>query len=132
MLVRSGKGFVEDNCSDWAASLTYYGVLALFPSAIVVVALVGLVSQGDRTVDTVVDLLATSAPVGGRQRGPWSSISDVVDEQSSAGLLLSFGLLGAIWSASGYIGGFTRASNAIYGVEEGRPIWKLRPLQIGC
>src|SRR4029453_8203314 len=57
-------------------------------------------------------------------------IDDVVNKQGSAGLLLSFGLIGAIWSASGYIGGYTRAANAIYGVEEGRPIWKLRPLQL--
>ena len=50
VLVRSAKGFMEDNCSDFAAALTYYAVLALFPSAIVVVALVNLVSQGDQTV----------------------------------------------------------------------------------
>ena len=56
VLVRSVQNFVNDNCSDWAAALTYYGVLALFPSAIVVVALVGLVSDGERTLDTVVDL----------------------------------------------------------------------------
>jgi len=131
VLVRAGKGFVKDNCSDWAASLTYYTVLAVFPSAIVVVALVNLVSQGDRTVDTVVGLL--------RDMGASSLVSndvmvdairDVVGAKSAAGVLLSFGLLTAIWSASGYVGGFTRASNAIYGVEEGRPVWKLRPIQI--
>ena len=55
----------------------------------------------------------------------------MVDQQRSAKVLLSFGLLGALWSASGFIGAFTRASNAIYGVTEGRPFCKLRPLQIG-
>ncbi|MFD6565872.1 YihY/virulence factor BrkB family protein [Micromonospora profundi] len=132
VLVRSVRNFVTDNCSDWAAALTYYGVLALFPSAIVVVALVGLVSSGEQTVDTVVDLA--------RQVGAGSVVADdgvvgviraVVVEQSNAKVLLSFGLLGALWSASGFIGAFTRASNAIYGVTEGRPVWKLRPLQIG-
>ncbi|WP_203714866.1 YihY/virulence factor BrkB family protein [Asanoa siamensis] len=131
VLVRAGKGFVKDNCSDWAASLTYYTVLALFPSAIVVVALVNLVSQGDRTVDTVVGLLrdmGASSVVN--KPGVVDAIRAVVEQKSAAGVLLSFGLLTAIWSASGYVGGFTRASNAVYGVEEGRPFWKLRPLQI--
>ncbi|KOX10534.1 YihY/virulence factor BrkB family protein [Micromonospora profundi] len=132
VLARSVRNFVTDNCSDWAAALTYYGVLALFPSTIVVVALVGLVSSGEQTVDTVVDLA--------RQVGAGSVVADdgvvgviraVVVEQSNAKALLSFGLLGALWSASGFIGAFTRASNAIYGVTEGRPVWKLRPLQIG-
>ncbi|MEU5907576.1 YihY/virulence factor BrkB family protein [Micromonospora sp. NPDC047467] len=132
VLVRSVRNFVTDNCSDWAAALTYYGVLALFPSAIVVVALVGLVSSGEQTVDTVVDLA--------EQIGAGSVVADdgvvgviraVVVEQSNAKVLLSFGLLGALWSASGFIGAFTRASNAIYGVTEGRPVWRLRPLQIG-
>jgi membrane protein len=132
VLVRAGKNFVRDNCADWAAALTYYGVLALFPSTIVVVALVGLVSDGERTVDTVIGLardVGAGSVVGndafvGVVRG-------VVDQQSSARALLSFGLLGALWSASGFIGAFTRASNAIYGVEEGRPFYRLRPLQIG-
>ncbi|MDG4824333.1 YihY/virulence factor BrkB family protein [Asanoa sp. WMMD1127] len=131
VLVRAGKGFVKDNCSDWAASLTYYTVLALFPSAIVVVALVNLVSKGDQTVNTVVGLLrdmGASSLVD--NQGVVDAIEGVVSQKSAAGVLLSFGLLTAIWSASGYVGGFTRASNAIYGVEEGRPIWKLRPLQI--
>ncbi|MDG4801674.1 YihY/virulence factor BrkB family protein [Micromonospora sp. WMMD980] len=132
VLARSGQGFVKDNCADWAAALTYYGVLALFPSTIVVVALVGLVSDGPRTVDTVIDLareIGAGSVVGndafvGVVRG-------VVEQQGPAKALLSFGLLGALWSASGFIGAFTRASNAIYGVEEGRPFYRLRPLQIG-
>ena len=41
------------------------------------------------------------------------------------------GLVAALWSASGYVGAFSRASNVIYEAEEGRPFWKLRPLQVG-
>ncbi|MEU4470389.1 YihY/virulence factor BrkB family protein [Micromonospora sp. NPDC023888] len=134
VLVRSVQNFVNDNCSDWAAALTYYGVLALFPSAIVVVALVGLVSDGERTLDTVVDLakqVGAGSVVTGDDGGVVGVIRAVVLQQSNPKLLLSFGLLGALWSASGFIGAFTRASNAVYGVTEGRPVWKLRPLQIG-
>ncbi|NJP32507.1 YihY/virulence factor BrkB family protein [Micromonospora thermarum] len=132
VLVRSARNFVRDNCADWAAALTYYGVLALFPSTIVVVALVGLVSEGERTVDTVLDV-ARDVGAGSvvANEGFVTVVRGVVEEQSGASVLLSFGLLGALWSASGFIGAFTRASNAVYGVEEGRPIWKLRPMQIG-
>ncbi|MFF5173052.1 YihY/virulence factor BrkB family protein [Micromonospora sp. NPDC000089] len=129
---RSAKGFVDDNCSDWAAALTYYGVLAVFPSTVVVVALVGLVSEGDRTVDTVLDLareIGAGSVVG--NEGFVSVVRTVLDQRSGTKVLLSFGLLGALWSASGFIGAFTRASNAIYGVQEGRPFYRLRPLQIG-
>ena len=134
VLVRSVQNFVNDNCSDWAAALTYYGVLALFPSAIVVVALVGLVSDGEQTVDTVVDLanqVGAGSVLTDDEGGVIGVIRTVVLDQSNPKLLLSFGLAGALWSASGFIGAFTRASNAIYGVTEGRPVWKLRPLQIG-
>ncbi|MBQ1024222.1 YihY/virulence factor BrkB family protein [Micromonospora sp. C95] len=132
VLVRAGRNYLRDNCTDWAAALTYYGVLALFPSTVVVVALVGLVSDGERTVDTVLDLA--------RDMGAGSVVAnesfvgvvrEVVDQNSSAGVLLSFGLLGALWSASNFIASFTRASNAIYGVVEGRPVWRLRPTQLG-
>ncbi|SCL31197.1 membrane protein [Micromonospora pallida] len=132
VLVRSGRNFVRDNCADWAAALTYYGVLALFPSVVVVVALVGLVSEGDRTVDTLIGLardvgagsvVANESVVG--------VIEGVVDQRAGVKTLLGFGLLGALWSASGFIGAFTRASNAIYGVQEGRPFYRLRPMQIG-
>ncbi|MEH0841560.1 YihY/virulence factor BrkB family protein [Micromonospora sp. CPCC 205711] len=131
-LVRSGQNFLKDNCADWAAALTYYGVLALFPSTVVVVALVGLVSDGERTVDTVLDL-ARQMGAGSvvANEGFVSVVRTVVDQQSGAKVLLSFGLLGALWSASGFIGAFSRASNAIYGVQEGRPFYKLRPLQVG-
>ncbi|WP_428966645.1 YihY/virulence factor BrkB family protein [Micromonospora fluostatini] len=132
VLVRSGQNFLKDNCVDWAAALTYYGVLAVFPSTVVVVALVGLVSDGEQTVDTVLDLareMGAGSIVG--NEGFVGVVRGVVDQQSGARALLSFGLLGALWSASGFISSFTRASNTIYGVTEGRPVWKLRPLQMG-
>jgi membrane protein len=57
-------------------------------------------------------------------------LNDVVNAKGGAGALFGVGLAGAIWSASGYLGAFMRATNAIYEVEEGRPFWKLRPLQV--
>jgi membrane protein len=44
--------------------------------------------------------------------------------------MLVVGIAAALWTASGYVGAFMRASNVIYEVEEGRSIFKLRPLQM--
>ena len=132
VLWRSGMNFIDDDCGDLAAALTYNAVLALFPAAIVIVALVNLVTEGETAVQTVIDIL--------KDLGAGSIVADrnfsdvlnaVIVQQSSPKALLSFGLLGALWSASNYVGAFTRASNRIYHVEEGRPWWRLRPLQIG-
>jgi membrane protein len=130
VIKRSLKSFKEDDCTDWAAALTYYGILALFPSIIVLVALAGVVSDGERTVDTLLGILE-DVGAGGAIDAVEDPIRGVVNQRNAAGAALWFGLLGALWSASGYIGAFTRASNAIYGVKEGRPIWKLKPIQIG-
>jgi membrane protein len=129
VLRRSVREFQADNLTDWAAALTYYGILALFPALVCLVALVGLFGQYPRTVDA---LLGIASQVGAGSavhtlRGP---ISGVVRAKGGAGALLGIGLLGALWSASGYIGALTRASNVIYETREGRPFWKLRPLQI--
>jgi membrane protein len=130
VVVRSGTSFMNDNCTDWAAALTYYSVLALFPGAIVIIALVSLVADGPETVATIVRTARDVVPnsVINAIQAP---LTDVLAKRGSAKILLSFGVLGAVWSASGFVGAFTRASNAIYGVPEGRKWYVLRPLQIG-
>jgi membrane protein len=129
VLRRTFREFQDDNLMDWAAALTYYGVLALFPGVIVFVSLLGLLGQYPETFNALLDIvrqLASPATVDGIA-GPLES---VIREKQAAGALLGFGLLGALWSASGYVGAFMRAANVVYEVKEGRPFWKLRPLQI--
>ena len=127
---RAVTEFKDDNVTDWAAALTYYTVLSIFPALIVFVSLLGVFGQGQSTVDA---LLKIATDIGAPRdavntlQGP---IEDVVNQRGGAGALLGFGLLGALWSASGYVGAFIRASNAIYEVEEGRKFYILRPLQI--
>ncbi|MEV4638906.1 YihY/virulence factor BrkB family protein [Actinoplanes sp. NPDC049548] len=132
VLWRSVNGFIDDECGDLAAALTYNAVLAVFPVAIVVVALVNLVTDGRTAVETILGILKDLGAGSVVANKNFTAVLDaVIIQQSSAKALLSFGLLGALWSASNYVGVFTRASNRIYGVKEGRPFWKLRPLQIG-
>ena len=119
----------EDNLTDWAAALTYYAVLALFPGLIVLVAILGLVGQHPETTNALLDIVRDVGPASAVDtfRGP---IESVVKSSGGASALLGVGLLGAVWSASGYIGAFIRAANVIYEVEEGRSFWTRRPLQI--
>jgi membrane protein len=125
----SVREFREDNLMDWAAALTYYSVLSLFPGLIVLVALVGLLGQYPETTNAILDIIDRLGPSSAVEtfRDP---VEGVVKSKGGAGALLGVGLLVAIWSASGYIGAFTRASNAIYEVRESRSFWKLRPLQV--
>ncbi len=128
-LKRTIREVRNDNLTDWAAALTYYAVLALFPGLIVLVAILGLAGQHPQTTNALLEIVRDLGPASAVDtfRGP---IEGVVKSSGGAGALLGVGLLGAIWSASGYVGAFIRASNAIYEVEEGRPFWTRRPLQI--
>jgi membrane protein len=102
--------------------------MSLFPMLLVLVALLGLVGQ-ESTITTITDSLRTAGlnDVAKSVQGP---LDEIVRNKGGAGALVGFGLIGALWSASAYVGAFTRAMNAIYDVKEGRPFWKLRPLQV--
>jgi membrane protein len=130
VLKRTVRETKDDHLTDWAAALTYYGTLALFPALIVLVALVGLFGTYPKTTNALLDIVRQIGPRSAVKtfRGP---IEGVVRHKGGAGALLGVGLLAALWSASGYIGAFMRASNVVYETEEGRRFWRLRPLQIG-
>ncbi len=128
VLRKTAREFTADQCTDLAAALTYYAVLSLFPAVVVVISLLGVVGQGQRTTETVLGIVDDVLP-GSAIDSLRPTIQQLV-ENPSAGLALVLGILGALWSASGYVGAFGRAMNRVYEVEEGRPIWKLRPLQL--
>jgi len=128
-LKRTLTEFQEDNLSDWAAALTYYGLLSLFPALIAMVSLIGIFGDPKTTTTKLTEIITEIGPSSGAEtfEGP---IKSIVENQSAAGFAFVIGLALALWSASGYVGAFTRASNIIYETPEGRPFWKLRPLQI--
>jgi membrane protein len=127
VLKRTVKEFKEDNLTDWAAALTYYSVLAIFPALIVLVSILGLV--GESATQPLIDELGTVAP-GPAQEIFTNAIENLQGSQGTAGVVFVIGLLAALWSASGYVAAFMRASNAIYDMEEGRPIWKTLPVRV--
>lgn len=128
-LKRTGKEFMDDNLTDWAAALTYYSLLSMFPALIAMVSLIGLFGDPITTTNELTDIIRELGPSSAAEtfEGP---IRAIASGQGSAGLLFILSLAAALWSASGYVGAFMRASNEIYETEEGRPFWKLRPLQI--
>jgi membrane protein len=126
---RTVTEFREDNMSDWAAALTYYGLLSLFPALIALVSIVGLVGDPVSTTRTITEIVTKLGPSSAADTFA-EPIKSITSHRSAAGILLVVGLATALWSASGYVGAFMRASNVIYETPEGRPFWKLRPLQI--
>ena len=128
VLGKTIREFTADQCMDAAAALTYYAVLALFPALIAIFSLLGVVGQGDATAQAVLGILEDVAPgdTADALRGPIEQLA----QAPGAGLALVSGLVIALGSASGYVGAFSRAMNRVYEIEEGRPFWKLRPMQL--
>ncbi len=125
---RAWAAFNRDGCTDLAAALTYYCVQSLFPGVLALVSLLAVFGQGQKTVTTMLGLVRQlgQSGVANSLKGPITSLVSA----RGAGMALVIGILGALWSASGYVGAFARAMNRIYGVREGRPFWKLRPWQL--
>ena len=122
------REFSSDQCTDIAAALTYYSVLSLFPGLIAVFSLLGVLGQGKAASDAVLGIIEQVAPgdTADAVRGPIEQIAS----SPAAGFALISGIVLAVWSASGYVGAFSRAMNRIYEIEEGRPFWKLKPQQL--
>jgi membrane protein len=119
----------DDGMTDWAAALTYYGLMALFPALIAMVSIVGLFADPVSTSHKLTEIVTQLGPESGAKtfEGP---INSITSNQSAAGILFVVGLGVSVYAASGYVGAFSRASNVIYEVEEGRSTWKLKPLQM--
>jgi membrane protein len=128
VLKRTVGEFRDDNLTDWAAALTYYGVLSIFPALIVLVSVLGLI--GESATQPLIDNLGSVAP-GPAKDIFTSAIENLQGSSGAAGVFFVIGILAAVWSASGYVAAFMRASNAIYDMPEGRPVWKTLPVRVG-
>ncbi|MEH1167028.1 YihY/virulence factor BrkB family protein [Micromonospora sp. CPCC 205539] len=126
---RTVREFQDDSLTDWAAALTYYGVLSIFPGLLVLISLLGLL--GNSATEGVQDTVNQAVPDGSIREIITEAIKSADQNGGLASVAAVIGLLAAFWSASGYIGAFMRASNTIYDVPEGRPIWKTLPIRAG-
>ncbi|MFI6068700.1 YihY/virulence factor BrkB family protein [Micromonospora sp. NPDC051227] len=121
--------FQDDSLTDWAAALTYYGVLSIFPGVLVLISLLGLL--GESATEGVKDTVNQAVPNDSIQKIIEGAIDTAGRNGGLASIAAIIGLVAAFWSASGYVGAFMRASNTIYDVPEGRPIWKTLPIRLG-
>jgi membrane protein len=122
------KEFKDDELTDRAAALTYYGVLSLFPALLVLVSILGI--AGRSATDQVLQNLQKLAPGSARD-----IISDAVQQLQGRGgigsIMAVVGIVLAVWSASGYVAAFIRSANAVYDMPEGRPVWMVLPVRVG-
>jgi membrane protein len=125
---RTAREFKEDNLRDWAAALTYYSIQSIFPGLLVLVSLLGLI--GKSATQPLVTGLTQLAPAQVRTI-VLHAIQHLQSNHAAAGILTAVSIVVGLWSASNYVAGFMRASNAIYDVPEGRPAWKTYPIRLG-
>jgi membrane protein len=125
---RTRVAFKEDKLTDWAAALTYYGVLAIFPALLVVVSVLGLI--GDSVTDSLLENLEEVAP-GPAQEILENAITNLQGSQGASGMAFVIGLLAALWASSGYVNGFMSASNSIYDVDPASSLTKTLPMRVG-
>lgn len=127
VFVKTAREFSADECTDIAAALTFYSVLAIFPGLVAVFSVFGLLAGSGEATGAIIGVVESVSPeAADALRGPLEQAA----ESPAAGWGLVLGLLLAIWSASGYVGAFSRAMNRIYEIPEGRPFWKLKPAQL--
>src|SRR3954469_6611635 len=128
-LKRTVAEFKRDKLNHWGAALTYYAVLSLFPALLVMVSLVGLLADPVRVTKVLTDTVSQLGPATAAKtfQGP---IQTLTSSRGTAGIMFFVGVVSSLWAASGYVSAFADASNSIYEVEEGRPFWKLKPLQL--
>ena len=127
-LKRTVKAFKEDNLTDWAAALTYFGVLAIFPALLVVVSVLGLI--GASATDSLLRNLEDVAP-GPAQEILTNAIENLQGAGSASGVAFVIGLGAAIWASSGYVNGFMSASNSIHDVDPAGSLIKALPVRLG-
>ena len=128
ILKRTMRSYSTDQCTDLAAGLTYFAVLSLFPALLALVSILGIVGQSKAGIDALFGMVDELAPgIADVLKGPIQGLA----ASPATGWALAIGIVGAVWSASGYVGAFGRALNRVYGVGEGRGFLTLRPVQLG-
>jgi membrane protein len=127
LLYRAGNRFVDHNLTDWAGALTFYLVLSLVPTLVILIAALGVI--GNSVTEPILDNISELSP-GAPRNVVQDGVAELTSNQGTAGVALLIGLGATLWTASAYVGSFLRGVNVIAGVHERTPFWKRRPLQM--
>ncbi|WP_297007749.1 YihY/virulence factor BrkB family protein [uncultured Corynebacterium sp.] len=119
---RAVRRFVDQDFVDFVGSLAFRALLALFPGLIALVSILALFGQSEESVIRLLNDVEAVTP-----EHSWESVRPVLESilrTPQAGLGLVIGLVTTLWTASGYIKTFSRTMNAVYGITEGRGLFK--------
>jgi membrane protein len=119
VLTRTGKELLDDHVIQWAAALTFFAVLSLFPAMLALVSVLGL--SGNAVLEPLIHNVSELAP-GTARDITLDALRSIERSSAQAGPALAVGLAGALWSASAYVGAFIPAANVVWEVEEARPL----------
>jgi membrane protein len=125
-LVRLKDEYLNDGLMDAAGALTFFGVLAMFPFLLFLVALASVLIQPEQARSLIEQLGQVAPPAVTQILG--DRIQTLAQQQNVG--LLSIGAAGAIWAASSGVAAVTRALNTAYGVEESRSFLKVRGISL--
>lgn len=127
-LKRAVGKFGSDGCTDLAAALTYRSMQALFPGLIAVLSLLNLFGNGKQTAKDVINKLAevVGKDPNDKSLDTIKHFIENVTTQGGGGIAFVVGVLLALNSASGYVAAFSKATNRMYDIREGRSTIKLK------
>jgi membrane protein len=122
--------FMRDDALGLGAQLAFYLVLAIFPFILFCVAILDAFSSSDpQFVAELFDYLRRLLPEQVFSLIQTYTENTLRNEDTAPGLL-SVGILGTIWAASGAFAALINALNRAYDVQETRPFWKVRGIAI--
>lgn len=112
-----------------AAALSFYFLLALFPLLLFLITLLGFFAEsGAEMRGQMLAYLSRIIPVSASVL-IYTTVDEIAQNADSA--KLTFGLITALWVVSSGMGAISEALNAMYGVREARPFWRVRLMAIG-
>ena len=126
-LKRTGSAFYASHLLQWAAALTFFSVVSLFPAMLAVVSVLGVL--GASGIEPLIENVSELAP-GTARDITLDALRNIEESRDGAGLTLVIALAAAMWTASAYVGAFIPAANIVWGVDEARPIWKKLLLRV--
>ena len=129
IVVGAAKDAKRDNLTDVAATLAYYGFLAI-PAVLLVVVGVFSRTAGTDTIESLVGRLEGVVPEEALTLIQ-DSLTRATENRSGGLVLIVVGLLLALWTATGAMNALMRGLNRVFGVEETRGLVRQKLTGLG-
>src|SRR5947199_2149257 len=110
LLKRTARAFWDDQMTQHAAALTYYGLMSLFPAALLGISLLGLLGQYPDTYNSVVSYLRDVVPKE-TLTALDHSLRSAIRHKGSAATGLAIGVVTALYGTTGVLEATRRPLN---------------------